>query len=70
MGPRIVVILAVAGALLGVGCADSSTQPQGARSYNQRTDVPPRDIGPSGETGAPPRDMPGGGRGSAPGKGK
>lgn len=70
MGPHIVAILAVSGALLGAGCADSSTQPQGARSYNQRTELPPRDIGPASESGPAPRDMPGGGRGSSTGKGK
>lgn len=67
---RVALVLGVVG--LGAGaCADSTSQGQGARGYNQRTDLPPKNIGPAGNNAsAAPRNMPGNGRGSAVPRGK
>ncbi len=70
MGPRRIAVGLVLVGLLSGGCAGQTAQSQGARGYNQRNDLPPRDIGPAADTGPAARDMPGKGRGTDIPRGK
>lgn len=66
------VALALVVVGLGAGaCVDNASQAKGARGYNERTDLPPKNVGPAGNNAsATPRNMVGNGRGSAAPRGK